>query len=428
MRTAAPGEAERALLVPKRPMRPKRNHGLDTLRSVAILFVFAYHYQVFVSGRPTFGWISTVGWVGVDLFFVLSGYLIGNQLFAGVASGRSLSLASFYIRRLLRTLPNYYVVLALYFLLPGIMGGKEPPPLWRFVTFTQNIGLQPGTAFSHAWSLCIEEQFYLLLPLLIVAARRFGAGLPIRTAWRMPWSMPRSMPWVVPWVVVVLLGAVGLGIATRSALWFRFGAEAGGAVQGYYPHIYYASFCRIDEFLPGVALALLKNFHPQAWARLIQRGWINLLAALISTGLLLWAVLKFYYIEAEGYGFFMTSFGYSLIACGFGLWVLAALSPSCPLYNMRLPGAARLAAWSYAIYLSHKPIAFVLQKRLEGWQLGEATTAGVIAMGSLLGGWLLYCLVETPFMRLRDRLRPDSFHPASDVELPRSAPALNGRS
>lgn len=149
---------------------------------------------------------------------------------------------------------------------------------------------------------------------------------------------------------------------------------------------------------------------------------------MISTGLLLWAVLKFYYIEAEGYGFFMTSFGYSLIACGFGLWVLAALSPSCPLYNMRLPGAARLAAWSYAIYLSHKPIAFVLQKRLEGWQLGEATTAGVIAMGSLLGGWLLYRLVETPFMRLRDRLRPDSFHPASDVELPRSAPALNGRS
>ena len=57
-----------------------RVNGLDTLRSIAILFVFMYHYQVFVSHEATFGWASTVGWVGVDLFFVLSGYLIGNMI------------------------------------------------------------------------------------------------------------------------------------------------------------------------------------------------------------------------------------------------------------------------------------------------------------------------------------------------------------
>ena len=151
-----------------------RDHGLDTLSALAIALVFAYHYKVFVSAEPTLGWASRVGWVGVDLFFVLSGYLIANQLFAGIRRGRALSLSAFYARRALRTLPVFWLVLAAYFLLPSVMGGRTPPPLWRFLTFTQNFNLQPGTAFSHAWSLCIEEQFYLVLPLVLVLGLRFG--------------------------------------------------------------------------------------------------------------------------------------------------------------------------------------------------------------------------------------------------------------
>jgi peptidoglycan/LPS O-acetylase OafA/YrhL len=86
-----------------------RNHGLDTLRALAITLVFAYHYMVFVSRQPTFGWVSVVGWVGVDLFFVLSGYLIANQLFEGMARGQQVSLTRFYARRALRTLPVFWV-------------------------------------------------------------------------------------------------------------------------------------------------------------------------------------------------------------------------------------------------------------------------------------------------------------------------------
>jgi len=153
--------------------KPSRTNGLDTLRAIAIALVFMYHYRVFVSDEPTFGFASVLGWVGVDLFFVLSGYLIANQVFSGVARGHQLSPKLFYIRRGLRTLPAFWFVLALYFLFPAVMGGQPPPPLWRFLTFTQNLGLHGGTAFSHAWSLCIEEQFYLVLPLLVVA----GAGM-----------------------------------------------------------------------------------------------------------------------------------------------------------------------------------------------------------------------------------------------------------
>jgi peptidoglycan/LPS O-acetylase OafA/YrhL len=369
----------------------KRNNGLDTLRVAAILLVFAYHYMVFVSGEPTFGWVSTAGWAGVDLFFVLSGYLIGNQLFAGISRGQTLSLKAFYARRFVRTLPNYYAVLALYFLLPTLMGGNAPPPLWRFLSFTQNLWLQPGTAFSHAWSLCIEEQFYLLLPLFIVGALRIGKRFSVRAAW------------------LVLAGFIVVGIATRSVLWLRFGQDATGDVPGYYPNIYYSSFCRFDEFLPGVAIAMLRNFHPQTWERITRWGAATFTAGLIAVAASFYAILEYYYVDGVGYGFFMTAFGYSLVACAFGLLVVAALSPASLLFRLRIPGAGFLAAWSYAIYLSHKPIAFILQKQLSLAGLNPTAMVLPIAAACLLGGWLLHRVVETPFMRWRDRRWPTSF-------------------
>src|SRR6185437_13335940 len=105
--------------------------GLDTLRAAAIVLVLLYHFQVVVvDGNSTFGFIGDVGWAGVDLFFVMSGYLIGNQILRPIARGEPFSLKLFYIRRFLRTLPNYYLILALYFLFPMIMAGKTPMPLW----------------------------------------------------------------------------------------------------------------------------------------------------------------------------------------------------------------------------------------------------------------------------------------------------------
>jgi peptidoglycan/LPS O-acetylase OafA/YrhL len=207
-----------------------RANGLDTLRAAAITLVFMNHYMAFVSGTPTFGWGSVIGWTGVDLFFVLSGYLIANQIFSGLARGATLSLRLFYARRALRTLPVFWLVLALYFLFPAVMGGNTPPPLWRFLTFTQNIGLHPGTAFSHAWSLCIEEQFYLVLPLVLYLGARF--------------EFHRSQGWTL------LLALLLIGVGSRVVLWLGYGGEN----DGYYPHIYYATLCRFDQFLPGIAL------------------------------------------------------------------------------------------------------------------------------------------------------------------------------
>jgi peptidoglycan/LPS O-acetylase OafA/YrhL len=387
------------------PITPRRTAGLDTLRACAIALVFMYHYMVFVSHRPTFGWLSTAGWAGVDLFFVLSGYLIADQLLRGVQGGQRLSLWRFYARRALRTWPAFWVVLAAYFLFPAEMGGKPPPPLWTFLTFTQNWGLQPGTAFSQAWSLCIEEQFYVVLPLALLGA----VALRLR----------RWQAWCV-------LGAlVACGIALRAHLWHSYALEDGMQVRGYMAHIYYATLCRFDEFLPGVAVALIRHGHPGLWQRLMDHGQTILLAGVASCAALLYGALHHYYIDGYGYGFFMTAFGYSLIAMAFALLVIGALSPRTLLHRVQIPGARPLALWSYSIYLVHKPVGNIVGKMAVTWAFPPQVTLAATLLLSLAVGAPLYAIVERPFMVLRDRLAPSNFAPATPhAAMP--APAQSG--
>jgi peptidoglycan/LPS O-acetylase OafA/YrhL len=369
-----------------------RNYGLDTLRALAIVLVFTNHYMIFVSGEPTFGWVSQIGWAGVDLFFALSGYLIGNQILGGIrkeqaGTGR-FSLARFYARRLLRTLPNFYVVLALYALWPAMRGTSSMPPLWQFLTFTQNINLTPGTAFSHAWSLCVEEQFYFLLPALALLIA----------------MLRKSLLWA--WVAV--LAALAAGMLIRSTLWNGMTpAELDSGV--YYTRIYYASWCRFDELVCGVAVALLKNYHASAWTRATSFGnWT------LAAGAALLAVSWNLLLE-DHYGYTMTVYGYPLLGLSYSLLLLAALSPGSLLQRWRVPGAASLALWSYAIYLTHKQLCVLLRAPLleQGWGPESWQALLIMSGASLLVGWLLYLLVETPFMKLRDRYVPSNYASSS---------------
>jgi peptidoglycan/LPS O-acetylase OafA/YrhL len=376
-----------------------RIHGLDTLRALAVTLVVLHHYVLFVSGEATFGWVGEIGWVGVDLFFALSGYLIGNQILKALRSPGGLSLRRFYARRLLRTLPDFYVVLALYALWPAFRGTTPMLPLWKYLSFTQNIGLEPGTAFSHAWSLCIEEQFYLLLPacaLLAAVLHRRGA--------RLSWA----------WFAFGLAFAAGMAI--RAGLWLH-GQADGNWMHFYYKSIYYASLCRFDELLAGVALALLKHGHGAAWARLMGMGkW------LLGGGLLACALALRWFL-ADHYGLWTTVFGFPLLALGCALLILAALAPDSPLHRVRVPGASSLARWSYAVYLVHKQVSILVGQALgkAGYASGHLLTIAAALAASLLAGWLLYRLVETPFMRLRERYVPSMTSKAAGMSASQAA-------
>lgn len=233
----------------------------------------------------------------------------------------------------------------------------------------------------HNWSLCVEEQFYLLLPAVVLVVA----------------SLPRSR--IVAWCAIGT--GVAAGIAIRSAMWFKLGSDGGDVMDlnAYYTRIYYSSFCRFHELLAGVAVALLANFHRDLWQRIVAHGRLAGSAGAILTAVTLWLLLQDRYSHA------MTVFGFPLLALSFGLLIVAALSPATILSRLRIPGAERLALWSYAVYLMHKQIGQLLVPPLEslGLAAGSAAGASVILVVSVASGWLLYRLVEMPFMRLRER-------------------------
>jgi peptidoglycan/LPS O-acetylase OafA/YrhL len=110
---------------------PTRLPGLDLLRAAAICWVMAFHASSFgLISRDH--WIAKFGWMGVDLFFVLSGFLIAGQLLRPWAVGRRPNYSRFFVRRLLRTLPAYLVVVALYFLFPVLRERPLIQPLCSF--------------------------------------------------------------------------------------------------------------------------------------------------------------------------------------------------------------------------------------------------------------------------------------------------------
>src|SRR6266446_6884082 len=232
------------LAVDPRIQDRERQPGLDLLRAFAIIVVVIYHAALFGFKLP--GRVDRFGWIGVDLFFVLSGYLIGGQLLAPLARDRRIHLGRFFARRALRIMPAYFVVLAVYFLLPPLREYPEmSQPLWKFLLSVQNIALHGGTAFSHAWSLAVEDQCYLVLPLLLlVLYPRPGTSVII--------------------ACIIVLG----GIALRTVLAFQNLTDTGVSFRGFQAWIYYPTWTRLDPLVLGVALAAIEKFRPQWWQRL----------------------------------------------------------------------------------------------------------------------------------------------------------------
>jgi hypothetical protein len=234
-----------------------RQPGLDLLRALAILVVVVYHAALFGFKLPDR--VDRFGWIGVDLFFVLSGYLIGGQLLAPLARDQPIKLGRFFTRRAFRIMPAYFVVLAIYFLLPSWREYPEmSQPLWKFLFSVQNIALHGGTAFSHAWSLAVEDQFYLALPfLLLLLVGRPRAAI------------------IVPCLIV--LG----GLLLRTFLAWKNTSMGGGvSFRGFQAWIYYPTWTRLDPLLFGVTLAAIEKFRPNWWQRIVNCApWLWLRSA-----------------------------------------------------------------------------------------------------------------------------------------------------
>ncbi len=147
---------------------PARQPGLDTLRAFAVLVVVLYHLTIFGELPERILPVTYFGWMGVDLFFVLSGFLIAQQVLRPYANGQRLSVVEFYRRRAYRILPSYAAVLAIYFLVPSWREFPGLAPLWKFLTFTMNFGISfdrrafrtRGRCASKSTSICCFRSLF----------------------------------------------------------------------------------------------------------------------------------------------------------------------------------------------------------------------------------------------------------------------------
>jgi peptidoglycan/LPS O-acetylase OafA/YrhL len=355
-------------------------YGLDHLRAMAILMVVVYHYgRLFPHPEWVYS-ISKFGWTGVDLFFILSGYLISSQLFAGINTGKPIALNTFYIKRFFRIIPAYLAVVAVYFFIPATHEREGLAPLWKYLTFTQNYGLdlQYNSTFSHAWSLCIEEQFYLLFPIILIALvyfKRFTKGY---------------------WL---LIGLVLLGFVLRwlSYTYMVVDETETPAIINWYKWIYYPTYCRLDGLLAGVAIAALFAFKPSIAARL---GAVA--NYLFFIGLFVLAGAYFLCLEQDSLA--ASVWGFALVSLGYGFIVFAAVCPTGLFYSFSSRFTTTIATLSYAIYLTHKIVIHLVQLWAGGYNDVESNAMFAICMlACVLAAYLLHIVIEKPFLRLRDR-------------------------
>jgi peptidoglycan/LPS O-acetylase OafA/YrhL len=353
-----------------------RQPGLDLLRALAIVVVVIYHTGIFGFALP-YG-IHRFGWVGVDLFFVLSGYLIGGQLLSQLGGRRHMRFGRFYARRALRILPAYFVVVAVYFCLPTLREFPTISPLWKFLISVQNLGLRGGTAFSHAWSLAIEDQFYFLLPLVLVVLSRSR-----RAAFATP--------------CLIFLG----GLLLRGFLAHQLPSESGGVShRGYQFWIYYPTWTRLDPLVFGVALAAIQRFRASWWSALTHFApwlWIPALAAIGAA---------LYMGDGEVLTIQTCVWQLPLIALSMAALLVCAVSTRLPFCRVEIPGAAFLASIAFSVYLSHKLVIHSVIQLCNRYSLSLTSVWALflIEIAVYLAGAALFFAVERPFLRLRNRV------------------------
>lgn len=326
---------------------------MDFLRSIAILMVVLAH-TVLSYGAPAYIAPLQLGGIGVDLFFVLSGWLLGGQLFKEAERTNTIDIKRFWVRRWMRTLPAYYAVLILSVAQRYISLDDVRFP-WEYFFFLQNYN-ESLSFFSISWSLCIEEQFYLFIaPLLAISCRLKKEHTT---------------------TLLLILLFTPLIISLNS--WSTTGMPV---------------YTQMEGCIFGVLLAQLRSQYTKFWSQLI-----NVILPLSIIGLI---VFIFLFIGRYDSRYGLGEPNNLLLALIFGSWVVLANASEQWKNKLNFPGANYIATRSYGIYLLH-PEALALLKRFAlDWNF---FLYFVMAMaGSIVLAEILYKCLEKPFMDARER-------------------------
>ena len=341
-----------------------RRGDIEGLRALAVGLVIAYHYGL--DQLPG-------GFIGVDVFFVISGFLITKLLIDEVSQTGKISFSNFWARRIRRIVPMSFAVIVvtviagLYLLNSeqarqlttvalGAMGFSANFVLY-FTTEAYLSGVTLPSPLQHYWSLAIEEQFYLIWPLVLFAALKIS---------------PKHWKAILAFFVVV----IGLASLTFSIVTTSSNPSAGY----YFPHT------RIWELLAGAGLALAgaNIFRVATLLRAIV-GWIGL-------GSIIWSAVSFnsQTVFPGAAALIPVIATTAVIAAGGAQWGPSKLLSIAP--------AKRIGAWSYSLYLWHWPVLILTEYRfgtLSGW------TKLLLLGATILLSAATYSMIEQPFRRHR---------------------------
>jgi peptidoglycan/LPS O-acetylase OafA/YrhL len=340
---------------------------LDGLRAVSFLMVFAAHMD------PA---DSVPGGFGVTIFFFLSGFLITTLMRAEHDKNGSLNLKHFWLRRILRIWPPFYLVILLttaYTLLLEPFGTLQARAMTAQVLHFTNYwmmfhglhGIPAGTDVF--WSLAVEEHFYLIFPWLYLAMRRFDLSSPHQA--------------------MLLWGLCGVVLVWRCVLVLKLHAPA--------DHTYLGTDTRIDSILFGCALAVWNNPVLDGW-RPHETMWKY---GVLPVALLVLLMCLIYRNPA-----FRETARYSLQGAALmPIFVAAICYPGwLPFRLLNIRPVAYVGLLSYSLYLIHYAVIFAVGAHVPGFALPvRALLSFAISLGL---AWLTYVLIEKPCARIRRRL------------------------
>ena len=357
--------------------------GLDLLRFLAIVLVLGRHMEI-----PPDAWHSPfrklfVAWkdnggLGVDLFFVLSGFLVSGLLFREYIKLGDISVTRFYAQRAWKIYPSFYVLIAFtYFYYLYVIGYKIPVG----VMFSELFFLQSyfRGAWNQTWSLAVEEHFYIALPLvlLFLARRNKGEINPFR-------SVPLLV--TVSAVVILALRIINFCFRTEDA-----------AYVTYYKMVF-PTHLRIDALLMGVMIAYAYHFHDEWFQQFFRpRRYLMILIGLV-------ALISSFWLPPYQ-GFYTLTFGFAQFYLGSAALLIGVLMCQVP-QNAITKSLATLGAFSYSIYLWHMALMIWAVPHLASWGFGWGTRTAIYLAGAFVIGIPMAKLLELPVLRIRDRWYP----------------------
>lgn len=352
-----------------------RNTNSDALRGIAILMVLGRHAGMAItilhaSTAYTFYW-QRIGWAGIDLFFVLSGFLISGLLFSDYQARGTIGLGRFYLRRGLKIWPSFYALIGAGLLVEAIMPGHQIAlkGLASELSFMQDYF---PSIWGITWSLGVEEHFYLTLPLLLLFLIRRNPAKPFA-----------SLPLIFAAIAI-------FSLACRFAAGWSQDKNVDPWTCLFPTHL------RMDGLMFGVLICYYKKFEPKVFQRIVSwRGsWALVAAALV--------LLSFVPQESRH----MHTWGFTVLYLAAGILVAkGVVHEGFRSLRILTRALARLGVYSYSIYVWHM---FFVWKILPHFHIQTPIWNYWLSIsGPIVFGITMALIIEIPVLRLRDRLFPN---------------------